>query len=617
MLKTVYRQDIQGLRAIAVLAVMIFHLNPVWLPGGFIGVDVFFVISGFLITKIVLNKRTQADYKLSDALIYFYISRFKRIFPAYFFMLVMVAVVAAVFLLPQNFNTFKNGLDKAVWFNSNSYFASFGDYFSLINYEQPLLHTWSLAIEIKFYLIAPFLILLLPIKWVKFFFAVLLVGFMVVAEYRLRVQGIEQATYYSFYARLPEFFAGCLTALHITTVSGSKRTVLLSSIGLVLIILSAIIQPTFGTFPGLAALLPVIGTVLLLVYSTKGYLGQLLCSKPLIWIGALSYSLYLWHWPILAFLRYYTGNEVLSFSFCLLFVFLTLVLTVVSYYWIEKPYRTKRTTKKIYLAWVFLVVSVLGTSQTLAAVNAAFTPEQLPIEYRRYADPDTICHGKIVGNCLQGDLTSDREVLVLGDSHAAMLNHFFDYLGKELNFKARIITASSCVTIPGFDYQRISEWAQQPCLDQIEMARPHIEKSKLIYIAGMWSYQMQSELFNLALNGFLKSYKHKEIIFLSQVPYFDRDVNRNKRFIAIGINSVMMTDPFWQDSNTKLQNVITENYDHAQYLNLSNLPVFDQAPFVGSALIYSDSHHLNQVGATEYAASALPIFYESIRKLQP
>ena len=97
----------------------------------------------------------------------------------------------------------------------------------------------------------------------------------------------------------------------------------------------------------------------------------------------------------------------------------------------------------------------------MAKVNAVFTPEQLPIEYRRYADPETICHGKIIGACLKGDLTSDREVLVLGDSHATMLNHFFDYLGKELGFKARIITASSCLTISGFDYQKIAEWAHE------------------------------------------------------------------------------------------------------------------------------------------------------------
>jgi len=194
---TGFRPDIQGLRAIAVIAVMAFHYNPVWLTGGFIGVDVFLVISGFLITSILLARKANVDYTLSATLKYFYISRFKRIAPAYFAMLVVAALVAAVFFLPEDFDTFKDGLEKAVWFNSNHYFSAFGDYFAPANHEQPLLHTWSLAVGIQFYLLAPFLILLLPIKALKWVFSALLIGFTLWAEYRLRILGIEQATYYS------------------------------------------------------------------------------------------------------------------------------------------------------------------------------------------------------------------------------------------------------------------------------------------------------------------------------------------------------------------------------------------------------------------------------------
>ncbi|EPN7754242.1 acyltransferase family protein [Vibrio cholerae] len=201
-----HRKDIQGLRAIAVLAVMVFHLNPVWLPGGFVGVDAFLVISGFLITSILLHKKSSTDYSLTETLKYFYVSRFKRIVPAYFLMLIIVALVAAVLFLPSDFNTFRKGLEKAAWFTSNSYFASFSDYFAPANYEQPLLHTWSLAVEIQFYLLAPFLVLLIPVKWLKWVFTGLLFGLTGLAEYRLRFIGAEQATYYSLYARLPEFF---------------------------------------------------------------------------------------------------------------------------------------------------------------------------------------------------------------------------------------------------------------------------------------------------------------------------------------------------------------------------------------------------------------------------
>lgn len=260
-----HRKDIQGLRAIAVFAVMVFHVNPNWLPGGFIGVDVFLVISGFLITSILLHKKSRADFSLTETLKYFYVSRFKRIAPAYFVMLIVVSLLAAVLFLPSDFNTFRKGLEKAVWFTSNRYFANFGDYFAPANYEQPLLHTWSLAVEIQFYLLAPFLVLLLPVKWLKWVFMVLLVGLTGLAEYRLRFIGAEQSTYYNLYARLPAFFAGALAALYV--LNSSQRTVSgkwFSVVGLLLIGVAAIVQPQLGPFPGVTALLPVVASVLLL-----------------------------------------------------------------------------------------------------------------------------------------------------------------------------------------------------------------------------------------------------------------------------------------------------------------------------------------------------------------
>ncbi|MGM0984795.1 MAG: acyltransferase family protein [Pseudomonadota bacterium] len=358
----------------------------------------------------IAEKKAQPDYTLPATLKFFYASRFKRIAPAYFVMLVWVALVAAVFFLPQNFNTFNKGLEKAAWFNSNSYFADFGDYFAPANHEQPLLHTWSLAVEIQFYILAPFMVSLLSVRWLKWIFAGLLIGLTAIAECRLRLLGIEQATYFSLYARLPEFFAGGLAALYVTTVSGGGRSpaAWLGTLGLLLIVMATITQPLLGPFPGIAALLPVAGSVLLLSQLTQGWVSKLLSCKILVWIGVLSYSLYLWHWPVLAFLRYYTGAEVLSVEFSLMFILLTLMLSITSYYGVERAFRTNRTNKKQALGWVLLASGVLGTSQAMARVNSVFTPEQLPIEYRRYADPATICHGKMVGDCLKGDLASDK-----------------------------------------------------------------------------------------------------------------------------------------------------------------------------------------------------------------
>lgn len=605
----IYRPDIQGLRAIAVLAVMAFHFNPEWLPGGFVGVDVFLVISGFLIGSILLRKKAQPGYKLSNTLKVFYTSRLKRIAPAYFVMLLLVTLVAAVFFIPKDFDTFKDGLEKAAWFNSNNYFAGFGNYFAPANYEQPLLHTWSLAVEVQFYLLAPLLILLLTEEKLKWVLWLLVIALTLVAEYRLRIMGIEQATYYSLYARLPEFFTGCLAAVYISTgdIEESRLTPWLSGLGLVLILVAAIAQPSLGNFPGIAALLPILGSVLVLVNTRPSVTSCFLSSKGLVWVGALSYSLYLWHWPVLAFLRYYSGTELLDMPTSVLFVVLTASCSIASYLFIEKPMRRKGRSWLIIMNYTVLALLVFGTSQSMAKVNEVLTPEQLPIEYRRYADPDTICHGKIVGDCLRGDLNSDREILVLGDSHAAMLNHFFDYLGKELGFKARIITASSCVTIPEFDYERIPEWARQSCLDQIEMVESFAGSVQPIFIAGMWSFQAKSDDFNSALGDFFHSHLGKRIFVLSQVPNFKHNVERERRFEKLGLPSHNSRSHGYQLGNSKI-NALAKHHENVKWLSLSDLAVFDSAPWHQGRLMYSDAHHLNEFGARIYAVEAASRF---------
>lgn len=608
-----YRSDIQGLRAIAVLAVMLFHFNPAWLPGGFVGVDVFLVISGYLIAHLLLERKVQPDYRLAGALGGFYVSRIKRIAPAYFAMLVLVSLLAAVLYLPQDLTIYKKGLNQAAWFNSNHYFAGLGDYFAPANHEQPLLHTWSLAVEIQFYLLAPVLILLLPPRALKWLLIVLLVGLTAVAEYRLRILGIHQETYYSLYARLPAFSVGALVALWIRTAGGGKPW--LGSLGLALVLASAATQPRLGPFPGVLALLPVAGAALILLRPAQGPTGQLLVSKPMVWLGELSYSLYLWHWPVLALLRYYTGSQVLDMPFSLLFIALTLLLATLSFYVVETPLRARhRARAKQILGYGLLTSAALITSPAMAVINQALMPAPLPIEYQRYADPATICHGRIVGDCLKGDLSSDKEVLVLGDSHAAMLNLFFDQLGKELGFKARIITASSCVTIPGFDYQRIPEWAHKPCLEQIEQAQQALNKSETVFIAAIWSWQLESTAFQQALERFLQQQNKagKKTYLMPQEPLLARNPLRARRFTQLGLPASMAVNPLYQRANHWLAQCV-QRHANALLLDFGNTTIFAEAPFTAGQLLYFDEHHLNEVGARAYAHAVGGTFTKVLR----
>lgn len=244
--------------------------------------------------------------------------------------------------------------------------------------------------------------------------------------------------------------------------------------------------------------------------------------------------------------------------------------------------------------------------------NAHYTPEPLPVEYTRYADHKTICHGKIIGDCLKGDLNSDKEVLVLGDSHAAMLNHFFDYLGKELGFKARIITASSCVTIPEFNYQRIAEYAHKPCLSQIEEAKKHLDKADTIFLAASWNWHMQNQEFNQALTNFLDNEKYQaQKYIISQEPLLNRHPMRNQRFTYLGIGTKAGLDKDYLRTNQILQELAVAT-NKTTYLALDRLDIFKQPPIWQGHLIYYDEHHLNEVGTIEYAKQALPIISQEV-----
>lgn len=274
-----FRPDIQGLRAIAVLAVIIFHLNPALLPGGFVGVDIFMVISGYLIASILLQKKAKPEYRLATTLSYFYTSRFKRIAPAYFATLILVSLLAAVLFLPADFSIYRDGLKKAVWFNSNNYFAGFGDYFAPANHEQPLLHTWPLAIEVQFYLLAPFIFLLISRKWLRWLLPIAIVLLTAHAEYRLQ-QGIQQATYYSLLARLPAFFIGGWVALLIAKNNYNKG-VWFSCFAVALITFAFGIPKPTGHFPGIAGLAPAIAAALLIWLNANNRITALLSTKTL------------------------------------------------------------------------------------------------------------------------------------------------------------------------------------------------------------------------------------------------------------------------------------------------------------------------------------------------
>ncbi|WP_330114385.1 acyltransferase family protein [Pseudomonas sp. JS3066] len=597
------RNDIQGLRAIAVLAVILFHANKDWLPGGFIGVDIFLVISGFLITSIILRQQEGNRFNFVD----FYLSRFRRIAPAYLVLLAVVAAVMAVFLVPDDFRFFKKSLNSALYFSSNNHFADFGDYFAPSAHELPLLHTWSLAVEMQFYLLLP-LVLLMPRRLNRFLLPGIALALTAYVGYQLNDNANRQAVYFSLLARIPEFLVGATLALWKPAGFSSPRLVpALALAGLLLVLTSVSLIDESRGFPGWIALLPCLGAVMMMA-ARRGPVTVLLSAAPMVWIGGLSYSLYLWHWPVLAAIRYYTGQYELTPEHLALFAVLTLLLSYLSYRWIEQPFRSAPNR---HTAWL-RIAAILALAAPLIALSSELNRglvESLPVEQTQYAVDAEICHGKLVGDCIHGDRDGKQPLLVLGDSHAAQLNLFFDAVGKTDKLAARIISGSSCVTIPGFDVERLPDWAQAACRAQIQAAAPYLEQAPKIVIAAMWQYQTQSTAFLQAFEKFLQGAdaRGQKVLVMAQLPMFDSNMQRMTRFDQLGLPVSRKMNDQWQAANQLVAQIVAK-HPSASFLDLSADPLFEEAPYADGTLIYYDNHHLNEIGARRYAEIAAPYF---------
>jgi peptidoglycan/LPS O-acetylase OafA/YrhL len=595
------RDDIQGLRAIAVLAVIVFHLNKEWLPGGFTGVDIFLVISGFLITSIILRQQRDGSFLYSS----FYISRIRRIVPAYLALLAVTTFCMAVLLTPNDFVTYEKSLVAASYFGSNHFFANQSDYFAPAAHELPLLHTWSLAVEMQFYLLLPLLLKLLPRRFSGAFLTVLIAALVAHSSYRLAL-GERQAEYFSLTSRVHEFLIGSLVAISPASRDWPGRgSNLAATAGLLLIVGGFFFISEETPFPGLLSLVPCLGSALVIAAGSRSVVGQWLTNPLLVLVGALSYSLYLWHWPILAAIRYFLEAYALPPAAVLAFVVLTLTLSYGSYRYVELPFRGRSAPSGFRsVALLVTAVSLIG----LANIVGPRLVDPLPAELTRYARDEEICHGRVIGDCIRGERSADREILLIGDSHGAQLNLFADVVGQSLHARIRVLTASSCVPIDDFDVDRPVEWARAPCLRQIEVTRTYIPLARGLIVAGMWQYHFKSEKFLQALDRFLDdaAKRNQSVVVLAQVPMLESNVVRRFRFEQLGLpQSRVERHPEWRAANQRIRDLVAR-HPLATFFDATEDPLFRDAPFEDGVLLYHDSHHLNEVGSRRYAEVASP-----------
>ncbi|MBS1199055.1 MAG: O-acetyltransferase OatA [Proteobacteria bacterium] len=357
-----YRPDIDGLRAIAVLAVIVFHAFPTLAPGGFVGVDVFFVISGYLISKHILFQLETGIFSLKS----FYERRIKRIFPALTLILVVCALFGWIILTPEEYKALGKHIAGGASFVANIVYWKEAGYFDAAADTKPLLHLWSLGVEEQFYIFWP---LMLALFWKfrrhmgRLIAAVIAVSFFysVWQVYR----DISPA-YYSLLSRFWEQAIGAAVAyavVHQQTLSDKFRPIAAWA-GLALVLIGVFALKSGHPFPGVLALPPVAGAALLIYAGMgAGINRRILACRPLVWIGLISYPLYLWHWPLLSFARI-MESQTPSAEIRIGLMLLAVLLSWLTYRWVELPIRTAsgQTAKKriIILAIIMLLIFIAG-----------------------------------------------------------------------------------------------------------------------------------------------------------------------------------------------------------------------------------------------------------------
>lgn len=458
-----YRADIDGLRALAVLLVVLFHFG-LGFPGGFVGVDVFFVISGYLIGGHIYQSKLAGHFSWGQ----FYVRRIKRILPALITVVIAVWLVMFFISTPADFR--KLGRDAAATLLSVSNVTLWNsiDYFSPSAEHNPLLMTWSLGVEEQFYFLAPLLILVLTRFDKKLSF--LLMGSVTLLCFAIAAAGTLQIPHSAWFLtpfRAWELFAGALLGMahtHFPAAFSTKVDNLKSAVGVLLIAWCALFYDAQTSFPGLGALPVVMGAVLLLDGQTALINRRLLTWKPLRFIGLISYSLYLWHWPVISLYHYLCEAEPGN-GMRVLLIALSFLLATTSYYIIEKPFRAAQLPPS-RVFWRYgmamgLLTLVFATTWLQKGFPARWPEDfaRMQSEIEEAEDSCMTSYGNILltgtPRCTGGE--SQEKIALIGDSHAGALAAAFRQLAHDRHLTPVIFAKSSCAPLFGV-YRLADGW---------------------------------------------------------------------------------------------------------------------------------------------------------------
>lgn len=645
-----YRADIDGLRAIAVLAVIFFHINKTLMPGGFVGVDVFFVISGFLISRHIFQDLGRNTFSFLE----FYCRRIKRIAPA---MLVVVAVTllaAQYFLLPEDAKIAAKSGTWSVASMANVYFWLFqdGSYFAASSSELPLLHLWSLGVEEQFYLVWP------VVAYVAFSLKsrTLLLCLIVAAGASFAFAEIGYAhdrlfTYYMLPARVGEFIVGVVVASLVESGAVRRIGVHLAApialLGAMLLTASLLLLSEDSVFPGVLVLPPTVGTAMIILGGSIQFsaVSRMLSLRALTWIGAISYSAYLWHWPLLAFFRYGYGEPGVMAGASLFL--LTIMLAWLTYRYVEQPARhfSASNWRPIFSSFFLSSILLLTVSVSLVYFDrwapAIFSREYLKalatVQARDQPTTqfDYVCQRKKLSDvdildqrCAIGTGAAPAaRVLLIGDSNAA---HYVGVIGtfaQQSGFRFRNLEVGSCPPLlvainPYVDARRVAD-----CTSSQQIWRTALDEADVVIMGGSWNeYQRKAASFLPALFSQVRQMEAsgKTVILLGKVPEingFDRLCNAkalrypNKNCVAA---SNLLSDEIVK-TNAQLREFAAAT-DTVRYFDLIGYLCPEgkcSAYTKDGQSLYFDKFHLSmdgswQVGKAVYGAEGLPSAFQNV-----
>lgn len=498
-----HRNDIDGLRAVAVIAVLLFHTRVLHMFGGFAGVDIFFVISGFLITTLLLQEIGNDRFSI----LHFYERRGRRLLPALVFVLVFASLAANKLLLPYDARDYGRQLFATLFFCSNLLFARQTGYFDAPAEMKPLLHCWSLAVEEQFYILYP-LFLFLVTRYFKKRYS-LAIAAVLSASLILSIHHLEThsaANFYLPFSRAWELLIGGLLATKVLPRLKSVRLANgLAVTGVGLICYSVFAFSPGTPFPGIAAMVPCLGAALV-IYSGDGeqtYVGRLLSLKPVVFIGLISYSLYLWHWVILVFARYYLVRPLTPLETTAVIV-ASILLASFSWRFVERPFRGRDAIGSRGGFFAGAAVASLALCSYAGAVYLTHgLPSRFSGEARSLVDGgmDTWkrndeCNGNI---CHVGVTNSHDDFILWGDSHAGALAPAIERIALSQGLSGWVAFKGACA--PLLDMRRYDQ--DIDCRGFNEEVLNHIQSHHIHNVLwhARWGLYAEAERYKQELGG--------------------------------------------------------------------------------------------------------------------